>query len=133
MIQILAKTLVLTVCTSLMACTTLRPVNDWQPPATSTQPSGATSLKPGDHITVTTKDKQKAELDFLALTADALEGTAGKDKQLVKILREKVYRVERKEIDGMKTAGLIGAVALSTFLVIELSGGLSSAVFIPSY
>jgi hypothetical protein len=128
MIKVLAKAVVLTVCITQVACTTLRPVNDWQPPATSTQATGTTGLKPGDHITVTTTSQQ-AELQFTRLTADALEGTVGKDKAVVQIPRAEILHVERKEIDGLKTAGLIGAVALTTLLVI----GLSSAAIMPGY
>jgi hypothetical protein len=117
MTRILEKLLVITACVSLMACTTVRTVPDWQPQG----------LHSGDKLTVTTKGDFKSELVFVALTTDVLQGTVGKDKKPVEISRDQITQVERREISALKTTALIGAVVLVGLIAI----GLSEAAFLP--
>jgi hypothetical protein len=126
MSQVLGKLLVITVCANLMACTTLHPVADWDPPAASATASSAKGLKPGDHIVVTTTANLTAELDFTRLTADALEGTIGKDKRIVEIPRNQIQGVERREVDALRTTGTVIGVTLTTLAIlttVALSAG----------
>ena len=64
---------------------------------------------------------------FVTLTADALEGTAGKEKALMQIPRNQVQSVERRETSVAKTVTLVTSIVLLTLLTV----GLSNAAFIP--
>jgi hypothetical protein len=126
--RILEKLLVITVCASLMACTTLRSVPDWQTPPAPVQKADQ-GLKPGDKIIVTTTGNLKAELVFVALNTDMLQGT-GKDRKLMEIPRDQISLVERSEISALKTTGLVGGLALAVLIIeigvaeASLAGGL---------
>jgi hypothetical protein len=130
MIKIFAKTLVLTVCVTLMACTTLRPVAGWQSEQVGATAGNHHGLKPGDHITVTTTDNVTAEMEYVSLTADTLEGTVGKEKAVVQIPRDQVLDIERKEISALKTAGVALTVLWLVGSAVTLSYG---AVGFPGY
>jgi hypothetical protein len=125
--RILEKLLVITVCASLMACTTLRSVPDWQTPAAPVQKVDQ-GLKPGDKLIVTTAGNLKAELAFVGLTTDTLQGTAGKDQKVVETSRDQIILVERREISAWKTTGLVATVVIVALLAI----GLSNAASMPS-
>lgn len=122
--------IVLTLCVSLAACTTWREVPRWQPTVESSRPTISPDLEPGDRITVTTTDGQKAEVVFVALTAEALEGTVGKDRQSVQIPRAQIVLVERREFSALKTTGLVASVLLVTLLAL-LAIALSSYAAMP--
>jgi hypothetical protein len=126
MSQVLGKLLVITACMSLAACTSLRPVTDWQSPVTTITPASGKGLKPGDQITVTTAAGLKAEMEFVTVTADAIEGVVGKDRKVVQIPRDQIHLVERQEVDALKTTGAVGAVVLGTFVTL-----LGSVTFMP--
>ena len=127
----LRRLFALTLCMTLAACTTLRDVPQWQPPAESSQPTLSTDLRPGDRITVTTTDGQKVEMVFVGLTADVLEGTVGKDERVVQVPRAQISHVERREYSAFKTTGLVVSVVLVALITV-LAIGLSTGGSMPS-
>jgi hypothetical protein len=123
MSQAFKRLLILVVCIGLVDCTTMHNVHGWQASAASpaaAKPEDSHGLIAGDRITVTTADKQRADLLFLSLTPDSLVGTAGKDRQVVSIPLAQITHIKQRKVSIGKTAGLV-ALTLTTLLAIGLS------------
>jgi len=120
--------IVMLLCTTLAACTTMREVPKWQPTETSSRPNLSPDLEPGDRITVTTVDGEEIAMIFVALTSDAIEGTVGKDEKAVRVPRARVSRVERREISAFKTTGLVISVLAVAFVALLVVG---LALYVP--
>lgn len=93
--QYLRLPVVLATCVAVSGCTSMRPVA-----------SGQASLHSGDVIQIQTTSGSKIDLQVTAVDQAGVFGTTPDNAQLHVPLAE-VLRIERKEFDGVKTAGLV--------------------------
>ncbi|WP_022981301.1 hypothetical protein [Ideonella sp. B508-1] len=103
---------VLLVTTSLVACTTVRPV----PLGQSEKPSlygRQDDLHLGDKISVTTVDGRVLDMQITELHPETIEGKIPGQTSTIQLRDEDVQHIQRTEISGAKSTGLaVGVVAL---------------------
>lgn len=94
----LARLITVISCFSLVACTTMRPVSL---PAGAATPGG---VKAEDTVRVRLVSGGERELIVSRVDESALEGVDPASKAKVTIAKHEIASVERKELDGARTA-----------------------------
>jgi hypothetical protein len=77
------------------------------------------SLVSNDALTVTTRDGAKTQIHLTSATSEFIEGKQDTDQLARKFLLSDVDKVERREIDGVKT----------TFFVVLIVAGLYALAY----
>lgn len=103
--------LVLCVALPLAGCQTMNPV-----PLISGEPPGA-RFSPNDSVRVWTHDGRTQDLVLTAVDADAL--VSGKQR----VPFREIDRIERSEVNGMRTALLVVAIGVVVFVIVVLTSG----------
>lgn len=111
---ILCRLVVILSCTAFTACTSMRTVVDRIATHESPPPIPGASLLPNDALTVTTRDGAKTQLHLTSATSEFIEGKQDTDQLVRKFSLSDIDRIERRELDGVKT----------TFLVVLIVAGL---------
>lgn len=100
--------LIATLClASLVACTTVRPVVERGPAPLSAQQVGS-SIGNGDKLTITRVDGSVLQMTVSNVQPDAIEGAYAGASGVTRIPIDQIRKIERREVDGVKTA-LLGA------------------------
>lgn len=114
--HLLKKVFVLSMCMSMAACTSMRIVADGRDAVDTVARDAAHGLHAGETLLVHTRDGQPQAMVYDRTEGNELVGRAGSADVHIDIA--KVVRIERKESDGLKTAGIAGgAVALFAALL----------------
>jgi hypothetical protein len=116
---ILCRLVVILSCTALLACTSMRTVVDRTAMPDSAPTSPGASLVSNDALTVTTRDGAKTQIHLTSATSEFIEGKQDSDQLARKFLLSDVDKVERREIDGVKT----------TFFVVLIVAGLYALAY----
>jgi hypothetical protein len=109
------NTLLLTLCLSLGACTSMQTVAD-----------SRNALHAGDKITLHTRDGKQLDWTVAAVDASAISGSEAGQR----VPHEQVERVERAEFDAVKTIGLaaLGLATVGYFALRSVGKDIVSAV-----
>ncbi|MBY0237984.1 MAG: hypothetical protein K2X55_01600 [Burkholderiaceae bacterium] len=106
--QLLKKTLVLLICITMAGCTSMRVVADGRDAVDTVARDATQGLHAGETLLVHTRDGLPQEMVFVRTDGAVLVGQA--DSAELRIEVTSVVRIERKEADGWKTAGMVGGV-----------------------
>jgi hypothetical protein len=116
--------MIVCMCAALAACTSLRTVLDTQAGLTSpAQPP----LAPNDRLTITTRDGTQTQVTLTKATAEFIEGSQAKDAQPRHFDLAEVVKIERREIDGVKTTLLVIAIAAGVYTIAKAAAEASLA------
>ena len=100
--------LIVTLCLCLLAaCTSMRPVLEGGGAPLSAQ-QVQTSIHPGDKLSIARVDGSMLQMDVLSVLPDALEGSVAGASGVTRVRFDQISRIERREVDGVKT-GWLGA------------------------
>jgi uncharacterized lipoprotein len=110
---------------SLAACTSLRTVTDRGAAQFHSQSTLNQIVFPNDAVVVITTDDKQFALRVTATSANALDGISDQSAAPLHFEISQIKRIERREIDGMKTALLVVAIALGVYVVV--AGAASAA------
>lgn len=97
-------------CFCLAACSTVRVIADSRQAAAGLAAPGHGGLEVGDTVEVQTRDAQQMQLHITALDAQGMEGTVPRGLAPVRVAWSNVERIEERNIDGLKSTGLVVAV-----------------------
>jgi len=106
--QLLKKSVVLLMCVAMAGCTSMRVVADGRDAVDTVARDTTQGLHAGETLLVHTRDGQPREMVYDRTDGAVLVGKTGSAE--VRIDVAQVVRIERKEADGWKTAGLVGGV-----------------------
>lgn len=106
--HLLKKSLVLLMCVSMAACTSMRVVADGRDAVDTVARDATQGLHAGETLLVHTRDGQPREIVYDRTDGGELVGKAGGADARIALAH--VVRIERKEADGWKTAGLVGGI-----------------------
>jgi hypothetical protein len=95
---------------SLVACTSFQPLAEQGQPEASRAQRQAQRVAVGDALRINPKNAPSFDLVVTAITADAIAGT--QDGKLRQVQLADVESLERKQFDGLRTALLMGGLAL---------------------
>ena len=107
------------VSTSLVACTTVRPVPLQQADAKPSIYQRQDTLALGDELTVTLKSGEVVKLQVRELQADAIVGLPEGSHLQRRIADDEIDHIERKEVSAAKSFAYVGG---GTVLVIGVLG-----------
>jgi len=107
---------IFTIVFSSISCTTMKPVS-WTEPAHI-----ASQIEAGDKIEYRTSDGNIGKLKITSVNSEMIQGISqGKDKT---VLIADIISLEKKEIDALKTTGLI--LGITAGIVIFIIAAVSS-------
>lgn len=113
------KAIFLICAASLVGCTSLYTVVD-RGVAQSNAPVALNQLIAAhDTVVVTTIDGKQLAFQVTAVSASMLEGVADHSTQLLHMEIDQIRRIERREIDGVKTVLLVVAISLGVYAVVQ--------------
>lgn len=112
-----ARLIVALCLTSLVACTTVRPVLESGAAPMSAQ-QVRISVGPGDKLTITRIDGTVLQLTVSAVLPDAIEGSYAGASGVTRIQIDQIRRIERRQFDGSKSALLGLGIFLGLGLVL---------------
>lgn len=98
---------------TLTACTTMRPI-DANPTDLSQRIAAGGLLKPGDRVTIETKDRQTYEFEVMVLSATSIDGK----HQSVRI--DQVASIHKRVTSGKKTFLLAGLILIGGAFTVAL-------------
>ena len=121
--------LVLALCVSLCACTTMRPVPVTGAEGAPVDPkSYASQLQVGDELKVTTRDGESRRIKVTSVSETAVDGTTRKGAP-ISIPTGEIRAIERKQVSAAKTVGLTaGTLAVIALLVALAAASAGAAV-----
>lgn len=101
-------------CAAMVACTNLRVVADGSEASSNALRRPQPVLEPRDIAVITTADGQRIEMQVTSIDDRDVVGVVDNQAQPVRIPISQIQRVERRELDGVKTtlAVLIPAILL---------------------
>jgi hypothetical protein len=117
MVSLVKRVLVVWLCGSLAACSTMREVSQWRPAGASSAPAPAGGLGPGDDLRVTLVSSEAIGLRLTTVEPDALVGVPNGTSTPRRVPLDQIAAVERKETDPLKTTGLVIGVTLLAALL----------------
>jgi hypothetical protein len=122
----LQRLILLVLCASLLACTTLQslPPAAWGSPKNAVQPASPgrlAELQVGDKLVLATAQQARVVLRLTALQPDALVGTNDADNSAMRVPLADIVSLQRQEVDVLRTALLVlGGVALLALVATAL-------------
>src|SRR5476649_227583 len=109
MIPVLKKILAVLLCVSMVACSSMHVVADGQAGVKQVGNLRTDGLASGDTLRIVGYDGSKQIMEFSRIDGGALLGKVdGKERS---IALDQVERIEREQIDGAKTTGVVALVA----------------------
>ena len=126
----LAAGLLLMLVTLMLGCTTLQPMAD-NPESLRNELRSGKVVKPGDKVSVVTRDGLTRLLIVTALDKSTLKGHPegkGMESEVIAIPIDDIVHMEQKRFSVAKTAAYTGGVGVVLFLVI---GAIAAAVMVP--
>src|SRR5471030_2803322 len=109
MIPVLKKILAVLLCVSMVACSSMHVVADGQAAVKQVGNLRTDGLASGDTLRIVGYDGSKQIMEFSRIDGGALLGKVdGKERS---IALDQVERIEREQIDGAKTTGVLALVA----------------------
>lgn len=125
----LRTALVLALCVSLCACTTMRPLPLTGADGTAVDPkSYASQLHAGDKLKIRTRDGESHRIKVTSVSETAVDGTTRKGAH-ISIPTDQITGIKRKQVSVVKTAGLTaGTLGVLYFLA---AGAAMAAVVAP--
>ncbi|KUM03911.1 hypothetical protein KIF53_06575 [Chromobacterium subtsugae] len=115
--KILAGSLIIASSLCFTGCTSMRVIADNQQALSSLASPQQSQLKPGDKISLKTTDGKEYTLVLSAIDQQGLEGKLTDSEQLTRLAWQNISAVQKNEIDGVKTAGLILLLSGATFAI----------------
>jgi hypothetical protein len=109
--RLLNKSVLVLMCASMAACTSMRVVADGRDAVDTVARDATHGLHAGESLLVHTRDGQPREMVFVRTDGGDLVGKAGNAEVRVPVAN--VVRIERKEADSWKTGGLAGGIVLA--------------------
>lgn len=124
---LLKKSLILLMCIAMTGCTSMRVVADGRDAVDTVARDATQGLHAGETLLVHTREGQPLEMVYERTDGAALVGKAGGAELRIDVAN--VVRIERKEADGWKTAGMVGGVvAVVTALAAAAAHSMSKDV-----
>src|SRR5471030_3239743 len=121
MMPVLKKILAVVLCVSMTACTSMHVVADGQAAVKQVGDARGDGLASGDTLRIVGYDGRKQILEFSRVENGALQGKIdGKDRS---IPLDQIERIEREQIDGAKTAGLVAVLVAATVALANALAG----------
>jgi hypothetical protein len=109
-------------CIALSGCISMRPIYDSASIAESNKKPFSESLRPDDYVLVRRKDGSRIWITVTEVSADHLSGTFGTFDDVLRVPREDMTSVERREhsIFGTVTLAVIGGVYLALWWIAHI-------------
>ena len=121
--------LIATLClTSLVACTSMRPVVAPGSAPLSAQQLG-TILARDDQLMITHTDGRIQKLTLTNVLPDAIEGTLNDSAEVTRIELDHIKKIDRRVFDGTKTTFLVITVVGGIYLLAEAVGSSAGSVY----
>jgi hypothetical protein len=115
--QRLRTALVLALCVSICACTTMRPVPVTGADGAPVEPKSHTShVQVGDELKVTTRDGESHRIKVTSVSETAVDGTTRKDAH-ISIPTDEITAIKRKQVSVAKTAGLTAGTLVVLYVL----------------
>jgi|GEM_PF-3363950 len=120
MIPVLKKILAVLLCVSMVACSSMHVVADGQAAVKQVGNLRTDGLASGDTLRIVGYDGSKQIMEFSRIDGGALLGKVdGKERS---IALDQVERIEREQIDGAKTTGVVVLVAAVVLALVAALG-----------
>jgi hypothetical protein len=98
----------------LVGCTSMRPVE-------SAGSSPVEQLKPGDHLVIYEKTGRVVDMTLLSIDGDTLSGILAADpKRTIKVDVVDIEKVQREDIDSVKTTLAVAGVGTALYYLFYL-------------
>lgn len=98
----------------LGACTSMKPVSDWQ------------SLQEGDKVRVTTApDGARITMKVIEVTPEGIQGKTRTNPESTTIPTDQIQEVEQKKVSALKTTGLVAGTAVAVLGLLVLGVALT--------
>ena len=104
---------------SIFGCTTTHTLMDRTSPIDMPPGYSAQLLKVGDEVTVTANDGSVSTVTLTEIADAYFEGRSGTSNGIQRYSVEDIRRLERKEVSGVRTAVLVGAIATGFVLIVK--------------
>lgn len=119
MITGIARAIVLLCSMSLVACTSMRVLDDRGGSNAGSSAPVTQALAPGDNVLITRKDGTRVALEVTATSADAVEGKERQSALTLRVPLSEIAKIERREISAARTTLLVVAAAAVAYYIIE--------------
>lgn len=114
--QIFKRGVVAVCCVAMLGCTHLQVVADGQGAVRTI--AASEQIRGGEELTVATRDGKSQSMRFTKFEADELHGVVGSNDVRIKL--DQIERIERREMDGTKSAG-VAAVVVGAILLFAVA------------
>ena len=110
-----------------MACTSLRTVVERGATPGGTPGYLNQLLAPNDRVVITKIDGKQLALRITATTPEIIDGVADGSSESLRLTIEQIVRIERRELDGIKTVLLVVAIAGGVYVVVKAATAAAGA------
>lgn len=121
MTTFLRKTTAILLAMTLAACSSMRVVADGRDAVDTVARDSTQGLHAGERLVLHGRDGTAQAMLFERMEGDVLVGKEGKEGDRdVRVALAQVVRIERKEIDGWKTTGLVAGITAGVLVVANM-------------